>query len=175
MESTFEIHSPFGLIISGPSQIGKTYKTLEIIKKRKEFIKPPLNRVIYFYNFLSTELQDLAATDKDLKLVSNFSEALEILEPRDLFVVDDHGDKLTTNKDFLNELTLFFTTKIHHLKISVILILQNLYTKNVRHLSLNSNYLILFPTRRDSTIFLTLGRQVREKIEEFFDHVIIEL
>ena len=55
-----------------------------------------------------------------------------------------------------------FTKFSHHLKISVVYILQNLFvqSKNQRSISLNSGYIVLFKNPRDFSQAIFLARQV---------------
>ena len=59
-------------------------------------------------------------------------------------------------------LTMLFTKGSHHLNLSVIFITQNLFYKGsqIRDVSLNSQYLILFKNRRDLSQIMHLGRQL---------------
>ena len=47
--SDFNLHHPFRLIISGPSNSGKTQFTFSIIKNIENVITPPISKVIYLY------------------------------------------------------------------------------------------------------------------------------
>ena len=55
-----------------------------------------------------------------------------------------------------------FTKHVHHINMSVIYIVQNLFNhaKNHRTMSLNSNYIVLFKNPRDKAQVSFLARQV---------------
>ena len=60
------------------------------------------------------------------------------------------------------EMCALFTRDVHHRRISVIMISQNIYhqSKYSRTISLNSNYLILMKTCRDLLQIHNLSRQI---------------
>ena len=70
-------------------------------------------------------------------------------------------------------LTMLFTKGSHHLNLSVIFITQNLFYKGsqIRDVSLNSQYLILFKNRRDLSQIMHLGRQLYPRKTKFFQEV----
>jgi len=55
-----------------------------------------------------------------------------------------------------------FTKRSHHRNISVVFLVQNLFHKNkqIRTISLNVHYLVLFKNPRDATQFASLARQM---------------
>ena len=53
-----------------------------------------------------------------------------------------------------------FTVFGHHLKFSLIMLVQNFFTKHMRHISLNVHYIILTKCARDGSQILTLAKQV---------------
>ena len=53
-----------------------------------------------------------------------------------------------------------FTKLSHHLNMSIIFIVQNLYEKTMRTISLNAGYIVLFNNPRDSLQATTLGTQI---------------
>ena len=70
-------------------------------------------------------------------------------------------------------LAMLFTKGSHHLNLSVIFITQNLFYKGsqIRDVSLNSQYLILFKNRRDLSQIMHLGRQPFSRKSKFFQEV----
>ena len=71
-------------------------------------------------------------------------------------VIDDLMDELS-GRDELNSL---FTKQSHHLNISVFFVVQNLFHKGLRQVSLNSHYMFLFYNPRDVSTIQNLGRQL---------------
>jgi hypothetical protein len=56
-----------------------------------------------------------------------------------------------------------FTRGTHHRNISVILLTQNFYHKNMRTLTLNAKYICAFKNPRDNTFISTLGSQMNNR------------
>ena len=77
-----------------------------------------------------------------------------------------YSGKLLIIDDLMSELDMvssdLFTKYVHHLNMSVIYIVQNLFncTKKHRTLSLDGNYIVLFKNPRDKTQVSFLARQV---------------
>ena len=84
-------------------------------------------------------------TDKQLKTYSG-----------KLLIIDDLMSEMDTVSSDL------FTKYIHHLNMSMIYIVQNLFncTKNHRTMSLNANYIMLFKNPCDKVQVSFLARQV---------------
>jgi hypothetical protein len=77
---------------------------------------------------------------------------------RNLVVIDD----LMTEAHSDQRMTRLFSVGSHHRNLSIIFIIHNLfhYGKEMRTLSLNSHYLILFKNPRDHLQIATLARQM---------------
>ncbi len=74
--------------------------------------------------------------------------------------------RLVVIDDLMNEtderVTRLFTKGSHHRNLSVIYIVQNLFGRNkqMRTISLNSKYIVVFKNPRDATQIISLGRQI---------------
>ena len=63
-----------------------------------------------------------------------------------------------------DDLATLFAETVHHLNMSIVLILQTLFntrSKSMRIISINTQYLILFKMNRDLSQIMSLGMQVR--------------
>ena len=80
--------------------------------------------------------------------------------------IQTYNDSLLIIDDLMSECVSLssniFTKFSHHLKISVIYILQNLFvqSKNQRSISLNTGHIVLFKNPRDFSQAMFLARQV---------------
>lgn len=146
---------PFRLIISAPSFAGKSCLVLSIIKNREKlFNGPPIKHIVWCCknkNFAPSELKDMP----NARIYEGIIDLCE-LKPDTLIIIDDQMNALS------QEVLELFTVHSHHLNISVILILQNLFHQNkyMRDISLNSNYFILLKNPRDEGQFKYLARQI---------------
>ena len=77
---------------------------------------------------------------------------------RNLVVIDDLIQKLGNDP----RITSLFTKGCHHRNLSVIFILQNIFHrgKELRDVSLNCHYLVLFKSPRDSSQIIHLAKQM---------------
>lgn len=85
---------------------------------------------------------------------------------RNLFLLDDRMAQSRKDK----RITDLFTRGSHHRNLSVIYIVQNIFHqgKEIRNISLNSHYVVLFKSPRDKQKISILARQVNPgKVQEF--------
>ena len=144
---------PFTMLVSGSSNSGKSTFVLKLLKNSKLMINPLPSRVIWHYSQWQAGYESLdgvefklgAPSQSDIETYSN-----------SILILDDLMSELSTLSSDL------FTKHSHHLKISVVYILQNLFvqSKNQRSISLNSGYITLFKNPRDFSQAVFLARQV---------------
>ena len=152
----------FNAMVCGASQSGKTW----FVKRLIGHIHPPLERVLYYYSIYQPIYDTFEGN-------VTFIEGLPTSPPdgskRTLIILDDAISEIQDNK-FITKL---FTKYSHHFDTSVVLISQNLYHKGkeMRTISLQAHYIVLFPNRRDQTQVTTLGRQVFPGKSKFFKEV----
>ena len=65
------------------------------------------------------------------------------------------------------QVTRIFTKFSHHRNISVMFLTQNLFHKNVRSITLNSHYLVLFKNIRDAQQISYLAHQMFPKNSKY--------
>ena len=130
---------PFTCIVSGPSGSGKTSLVKSIIDKN--VIQPRPTRILWLY----AEDQPLYHGMKNVEFVQGIPDDLGTrFEKRqnNLVILDD----LMTQCHSDERLTRLFSVGSHHRNLSVIFIIHNLfhYGKEMRTVSLNSHYIIIF-------------------------------
>lgn len=76
----------------------------------------------------------------------------------DIIVIDDLMNELGDSKPLAN----LFTKGSHHMNISIIFILQNIFHqgKMMRNISLNTHYFFLMKNSRDKSQIISLARQL---------------
>ena len=97
----------------------------------------------------------------DIQFVEGVPSDLEsMINPsiRNLVVIDDLMHELSNDQ----RITSLFTKGCHHRNLSVIFILQNIFHrgKELRDMSLNCHYLVLFKSPRDSSQVNHLAKQM---------------
>jgi len=144
---------PYTMMVCGPSGSGKTCFVIKLLENAKEMIKPLPSRIIWHYGQWQ-EIYD-QMTDVEFKQGPPSEEDIQTYQDS-LLIIDDLMSECATLSSNI------FTKFSHHLTISVIYILQNLFvqSKNQRSISLNSEYIVLFKNPRDFSQAVFLARQV---------------
>ena len=150
-----KLQHPFTCIVSGPSGCGKSSLVKAIIKH--EVIEPRPDKIVWLY----AEDQPLYQSLKNVEFIQGIPEDLETRFQRrhnNVLVIDD----LMTQCHSDERLTRLFSVGSHHKNLSIIFIIHNLfhYGKEMRTVSLNSHYIVLFKNPRDRLQISTLARQM---------------
>jgi predicted kinase len=156
--------NPSSFILAGASQSGKTTFTLNILRNIDVMFEKPSckENIIYFYN----QWQDGFESFKNENIVKEWIEKLpstdDIIEKTlahkesgSVIIIDDFAQQL--NRDTID----IFTKLCHHTNSVIILLTQNLFSKNpvFREISLNATYIVLFKNPRDASQIITYARQ----------------
>lgn len=161
---------PFTMLLAGPSGCGKTYFVSSLVKRCRDKISPPIDRVIYAYHqYQPATFQDL---ERDSPVPVEFVESLELIAERPgkkdtnvFLIVDDYmGDKTVET-----QVAEYFTKKSHHQNTSVAYMAQNVFHTSPQHrtISLNSHYMFLGKNPRSADQILRLALQVFPKKHHF--------
>ena len=151
-----QFQHPFTCLISGPTGCGKTSLVKSIIDNK--LISPKPQKIVWFY----AEDQPLYSSMKgQVEFEKGLPDDFENYftgSKRGLIVLDD----LMTQAHSDQRLTRLFSVGSHHRNLSVIFIVHNLFHqgREMRNLSLNSHYIILFKNPRDKLQISTLARQM---------------
>jgi len=152
-----QLKHPFTCVISGPTGSGKTLLVQRILKHRKHLIHrdshKPL-KILWAYGqfqkaYLNLQCEYFEGVPKKDDLLKR--------KP-DILVLDDLMQEIKNNPDVMN----LFTTYSHHLNMSVIFIVQNLFfsSPTMRTISLNAQYMFLMKNPRDKSQISCLARQI---------------
>ena len=155
---------PFTSIVCGPTGCGKTTLLKKIIDEK--CIEPAPQKIIWCYS----EDQELYRSMKKSDIIfykgipESFEDYFDGSAPG-LVVIDD----LMTQVHSDERITRLFSVGSHHRNISVFLIVHNLFHqgKEMRNLSLNSHYIILFKNPRDKLQLSVLARQMYPRNTKF--------
>ena len=140
------------------------------MNKRVLFKTPPEYVYIFYSNrqLIYDHLFSTGVVTKMFNEVPNYENLKKLLYPHknstgSLIVLDD------CLQDLSNVIQTIFTELSHHLKVSCLLLSQNLFFQNriYRNLSLNCHILIVFMTPRDMTQVATLSRQISPESPQF--------
>ena len=150
-----KLTSPASFLVCGPSCCGKTYWVFRFIENRNEIFTEKIEKVLYFYDTYQKKFDIYL---NDIEFIQGIP-TLEILKLADrcLLVLDD---LMHYPQDLI---TKIFTVYAHHFNFSVIFTAQNLFNKNIREISLNSHFVVLFKNCHDAT-------QIQHFLRQAFPH-----
>lgn len=160
-ESLLKLQSPCSIIVAAPSKSGKTYLVKQILEKANGIFQKPVSFIYYHYAIwqpMFTTMENEIKHIKFRKGIPNESDFEELSGEHTICVIDDLMDQASESM-FMQSL---FTLGSHHMNLTVIYIVQNLYQKGKmsKSIRLNSDYYILFENRRDNSQINCLSRQL---------------
>ena len=148
--------------ISGPSNIGKTWFTSQVLRYADQLIEPSPDIIFYCYSVYQAELFEKLKIWCKGKI--HFLDGLESLQKikfdpkvRHALVLDDLMHEVG-NSEFASNL---FTKISHHGNVLVLFITQNIYLKSKYMPTINKNikYNVVFRNKRFRHELETLARQ----------------
>ena len=151
----FPFKHPFTAICSGPTGCGKTVLMKRLIQHVEHVVRPRPERVLWYYNEhqpdLVHELGHLVQFREGCPELADFND-----NRRTLVVVDDMMTECSA------EITNLFTRGSHHRNLSIWFLMQNIFhkAKEIRTITLNAQYIVLFKNPRDRQQIKVLARQM---------------
>ena len=153
-----EFIHPFSMLISGGRKAGKTEFTKSILRYSNKMVNEPIKRIVWCYSKHQPDLlKELNEINKDIEYVEGIPSDINNEFDRNttnLIILDDLMDEASKDERIAQ---LF--TRGRHDNLSVIYMTQNLFQKNQRNISLNSDYLVIFKNARDQSQIQHLARQ----------------
>ena len=171
--NSFIFLHPFSMIVAGPSRCGKTYWVINLLLNAEERIKPSPEKIVYCYAHWQPKYEVLKEHIDSVVWHEGMPSKLFLDEISNAIVVlDDLMAESVNNSTLIG----IFTESSHHQKISVILLMQNLYQQGKGSVSIqrNAQFLVLFKNPRDRSQIKTLAMQMFpdkwRKFLEKFEH-----
>ena len=186
--------SPTSIIIGGASGSGKTNFVANLITNRADVFTPPQKNVIYFYKvyqeiydlmkkknpeilFLNTpptsieSFKDLVkecGSGGTMVIFGMFS--LKNLKNWVIFLLfpDDLEEEMVQHSCLYTEI---YTVYSHHLNITPVAIIHNIFQKELRTLSLNIHRMVLLRSPRDISQISHLSRQCFPRTKNYLPSV----
>ena len=135
----FHLSSSSSFLICGPSGSGKTVFVSKFIKNHDCLMKPLPERIVWGYSIWQKAYDEIEA-----EFVQGVPD-LNYFDRRPTILVLD--DLMYEKVDVVMK---YFTRGSHHLNLTVFYLVQNLFFRGIRTISLNSQIVVLFKNPRDS-------------------------
>ena len=172
-DARFQI--PSNMMIVGPTSSGKTTWLKNLIQHKNEYFNVKSKIMLLFYKEsqkIYDEMEQLMSDGKTnernlpvFKKYKNIPKSVE--ELKDVFIAYPKNiPKIVIFDDFLDEvgpaLKHLFTVLTHHYNCFTIFLSQTLFdkSKELRTLSINTQYMVLFNNPRDRMSIALLAKQV---------------
>ncbi len=155
------LQHPFTCCCAGMTGCGKTRWVQKLLMEREATIRGYPENIVWYYGEYQPIYSELQKSIPGIKFVEGFTDDVYDnidSSKRNLVVIDDLIGEIGNDK----RLTALFTKGSHHKNLSVILILQNLFhqSREMRTISLNSHYLVIFKNPRDKSQINHLAKQM---------------
>ena len=162
---------PFTCIVAGCTQSGKTVWVKSLLENAQTTISPTPQRIIWCYGQWQPSYFDMMRIMPGIEFNEGIPDDIDNADyldvsQRNLIVLDDLMAQSGKDK----RISDLFTKGSHHRNLSIIYIVQNIFHqgKEMRNISLNAHYIVLFKSPRDKQQISMLGRQVNPgKVQEF--------
>ena len=167
----FNFVHPFTMMVTGPTSSGKSSMISKLLLQRKKWIKPEPERILWLYGAWQPLYEKLKEEIPGIEFMEGIPTSLGddgFLNPnvRNFIIIDDLMSEAT--KD--TRISDLFSRDSHHTNTSTAILLQNLFHggKEMRNLSLNTNYLTVFKNPRDQQQIGVLARQMYPGNAKYF-------
>ena len=167
---------PFSMLVAGSSLSGKTSFVTNLIQNRESHIDQPIHRIYWCYGQYTKELQKLKSTvGEKLKLIEGLPDNLgDMVAENDseiplnsIIVLDDLVHEVSNSE----QVAKLFTQGVHHLNVSVICIIQDIFYsggKFRKTLLRYAHYLSVFKSTMDMSLIDLIGRKVMPRQQKLF-------
>ena len=164
--TSFQIHPPTNIIIAGASGSGKTSILTKILESKLSIFSTPPAHIMYCYkawqdtydtlkasNHVNRFFEGVPSDEEIEKTASKFKEKKGMM----LILDDLIADAFSSSQC---DLVKLFTISSHHMNITVVVLLHNLFMKDLRILSLNTHHFFITKNPRSYIQIQHLGREM---------------
>ena len=167
--TSLNFQHPFSMMVTGPSQSGKTEWTRKLLLS--PLIQPPPERILWCFGQwqpLYEELQKRIPCIEFVHGIPDYLHSSQFIGPdkRNLIILDD----LMTEAKCDQRIADLFTKGSHHRNISIVYLTQNVFSqgKACRDIALNTQYLVLFNNPIDRLQVTTLAKRIYPSTSAIF-------
>lgn len=148
---SLKFNNPASFLVSGSSGSGKTVWTLRFISHLNTLC-PEIKCIYYYYEVWQ---QIFAQYTEKITFRQGLPTLEQLKDSRKSLIVLD--DLMFADATFLAKI---YSVYSHHYDFTVVMTVQNIFRKNLREVSLNTNFIVLFKNCRDSSQISTFLRQI---------------
>jgi hypothetical protein len=180
------IKIPFSMVVSGPSQTGKSTYIRDMLLS--EFIQPQPEHIIFIYQHWQPDYDIMKAKLNNIAFVEGWQSdicARFVPGKQNLLIIDDCAREAGDDKTLAD----CFTRNGHHLNLGVILITQNFFFPGSAAVTVrrNTHYLVLFQCRQDKRQIARFAQQIlprkwkafleayEDAVKPFFAYLFVDL
>lgn len=141
----------------GGTSSGKTNWIGRLIENHREMIEPEVKHILYCYGEINEKILEMKSKTENFELfhgVPTEDNVKTKAQPLLLILDDLYTD---ISEEFLNTL---FTRGSHHWSVSVILVTQTMFGRNLKTARNNSHHLILMKSPAGQLEIRTMGQQL---------------
>ena len=151
--SHFGWEHPSNIMIAGPSKCGKTEFVRKMIRHTSWLFKPAIHQVVFSYGIWQEAYDEMKEEfGTKVKWVRGLPEQpFSLFHPNKgpgLMIVDDLMGGTGAKQD---QVSKWFTKGSHHMNMSMAILVQNVFPKNLRTVSVNADIMVLFDNPRDQS------------------------
>jgi hypothetical protein len=167
-----QFETPTLFMVCGPTNSGKTWFVKRILENAHLMFKEPPTFVLYCYGSVWQPMfDDIQHNVKNICFHEDLPTKAELLD-----IYRDNGHFICVLDDLMSEransveVEQFVCIGSHHLNVTIICLIQNLFQKGkvMRTLSLNTHYFVLYKNRRDQEQIQRFGSQVFPQQSKYF-------
>lgn len=150
---------PSNIWVAGPSKSGKTVFVQRMIRHSSWKFKPAIKQVVYLYGVWQQAYEEMKKEfGSKVKWVQGLPDDPYSLftQTPGLLIVDDLMGEIEGKH---HEVDKWFTKGTHHMDVSLVALVQNVFPPKMRTASLNSHIIVLFPNPRDRSQIQRLASQ----------------
>jgi Adenovirus IVa2 protein len=152
----FPFRHPFTGVCSGPTGSGKSQLIKEIVLNIDSMMDPPPSKILWYYAEYQPILVSALRHRVDFREGAPDLEEFSVGNKPTLVIIDDLMSEAGS------DITKLFTKGSHHRNLSIWFLMQNFFHqgKEIRTITLNAHYIILFKNPRDRQQIKVLARQM---------------
>lgn len=167
-----QIETPTSLMVNVPTNSGKTWFVKKLLENTHLMFKEPPTFVLYCYGSVWQPIfDDMQKNVKNICFHEGLPTKAELLD-----IHRDNGHFICVLDDLMSEsansveVERFVCVGSHHLNMTIICLVQNLFQKGkvMRTLSLNCHYFVMYKNRRDQEQINRFGRQAFPQQSKYF-------